>query len=65
MICTNVPCYFFWYDPLTKTMKCPIIDSNTTLITGAEDVGGVVVMKTTEQLCLDYITDNSIINPYI
>jgi hypothetical protein len=47
-------------------MGCPIIElsSNTTLVTGAEDIGGIVVFKNTEQECLAYITENSIINPF-
>jgi len=47
-------------------MGCPIIQitSNTTLVTGAEDIGGIVVFKPTEQECLAYIAENSIINPF-
>ena len=47
-------------------MWCPImqITSNTTLVTGAEDIGGIVIIKSTEQECLAYIAENSIINPF-
>ena len=66
MICTSVTCFFFWYKPSSKIMGCPIIQitSNTTLVTGSEDIGGIVVFKPTEQECLAYIAENSIINPF-